>query len=113
VNHQDDPGTRFVQIKKQIDEGRLEQAEQYIRTTLSDFPERPEPYNLLGAVMEIKSRWLEAVKFYRAALDLDPTYKPAITNLDRATSFARIGRIVLEEPLSRPDSLPGDRRQTL
>ena len=113
ANYQDDPGDRFVRINKQIDEGRLEQAEQSIRTTLADFPERPEPYNLLGAVLELKSRWPEAVKFYRAALDLDPTYKPAITNLDRATSFSRAGRVVLEEPLSGPDGLPGDRRPNI
>ena len=36
---------------------------------------------------------LEALKFYRAALDIDPTYKPAGLNLDRATSWNKFGKI--------------------
>jgi len=33
--------------------------------------------------MELQGDWLEALKQYRAALALDPTYKPADENLDR------------------------------
>jgi hypothetical protein len=43
-------------------------------------------------LLEIQENRLEAQKFYRAALDIDPTYKPAWANLARATSF-KVGTI--------------------
>jgi DNA-binding response OmpR family regulator len=60
-------------------------------------PSRPEAYNLLGALFEIGNDRLEALKFYRAALDIDPTFGPASANLERATSWNRYGRIDLGE----------------
>ncbi len=39
---------------------------------------------------------MEAQKFYRAALDLDPTYKPSRANLDRLTSWHKFGPIQLD-----------------
>ena len=61
-------------------------------------PSRPEAFNFLGAILEIKSNKLEAQKYYRAALSLDPTYKPAQENLHRTTSFEPMGNIVLTTP---------------
>ena len=58
-------------------------------------PAHPEAYNLLGALLEIKGDWVEAQKFYRAALDIDPTFKPARENLDRTTSWFKFGKIDL------------------
>jgi DNA-binding response OmpR family regulator len=58
-------------------------------------PAQPEAYNLLGALLEIKNDRLESLKFYRAALDVDPTFKPAQANLERATSWNKFGRIDL------------------
>jgi hypothetical protein len=45
-------------------------------------------------LLELQGDRLEAQKFYRAALDIDPTYKPAWANLARATSF-KVGTIDL------------------
>lgn len=56
-------------------------------------PEHPQAYNLLGALLEISHESIEAQKFYRAALDIDPTYKPAWFNLERATSMNGHGDI--------------------
>jgi DNA-binding response OmpR family regulator len=58
-------------------------------------PGKPEAYNLLGALLEISRDWVEAQKFYRAALDIDPTFEPARTNLDRTTSRQKVGKIDL------------------
>jgi DNA-binding response OmpR family regulator len=58
-------------------------------------PGKPEAYNLLGALLEIGRDSVEAQKFYRAALDIDPTFEPARTNLDRTTSRQKFGKIDL------------------
>lgn len=49
-------------------------------------PSRPEGLTLLGKIEEAQGDRLEALKKYRAAIDLDPTYQPAHQNLDRATT---------------------------
>jgi two-component system, OmpR family, alkaline phosphatase synthesis response regulator PhoP len=48
-------------------------------------------------LLEIKHDRLEAQKFYRAALEIDPTYRPAGENLERITSRRQIGPIDLGE----------------
>ncbi len=58
-------------------------------------PGKPEAYNLLGALLEIGHDSVEAQKFYRASLDIDPTFEPARTNLDRTTSRQKFGKIDL------------------
>lgn len=59
-------------------------------------PGKPEAYNLLGALLEIGGEIFEAQKFYRAALDVDPTYQPARSNLERATSWNPMGKVCLQ-----------------
>jgi len=62
-------------------------------------------------LLEIKGDRIEAQKFYRAALDIDPTFKPAWANLDRTTSWQKFGRIDLgpdkKDPESKEDSAEG------
>lgn len=65
------------------------------RKAIAADPSRPEAYNLLGALYEIAQQHEEAMKFYRAALDIDPTYAPAQANLERTTSWNVFGKIAL------------------
>jgi DNA-binding response OmpR family regulator len=58
-------------------------------------PGQPEAFNLLGALYEIRGDLLDAQKFYRAALDIEPTYTPSLSNLKRTTSWEKFGRIDL------------------
>jgi DNA-binding NtrC family response regulator len=50
-------------------------------------PSRPEAFTLLGELQEIMGKQLEALKNYRVAIDLDPTYQPAHQNLERTTKL--------------------------
>ena len=72
---------------------------EHARRGASVDPGRPEAFNLLGALMEIKGDRVEAQKNYRAALSLDPSYQPAITNLHRSTTakWNQGGGIIFEE----------------
>jgi len=47
----------------------------------------PEYHNLLGVIAEHNNDVGLACKHYRAAYALDPSYKPALNNLDRVTKF--------------------------
>lgn len=64
------------------------------KTIVAD-PVKPDAYNLLGALFEVNGDWLEAQKFYRAALAMDSTYKSAHANLERTVLLRKIGKIDL------------------
>jgi Flp pilus assembly protein TadD len=64
-----------------------ENAEKLAKEALRITPSRPEALNLLGEIAEKTGNSLEAVKLYRAAIDLDPTYQIAWNNLDHATTL--------------------------
>jgi len=79
--------------KRHITDRDFAVARETIRKAIAADPGQPEAYNLLGALIEIKGDGLLAQKFYRMALDIDPTFKPASANLDRATSWQKFGKI--------------------
>jgi FixJ family two-component response regulator len=71
---------------RRISKGEFEVAQVYAHKAISLDPDRPEAFNLLGGLYEVRNNRLEAVKNYRVALALTPSYKPAQKNLDRVTS---------------------------
>lgn len=70
-----------------INKGDLDGAYKYLRKAVSMEMDKPEPYNLMGVLLELRNEVTEALKMYRAALAIDPTYKPAESNLKRATEW--------------------------
>lgn len=91
--------------KRYITDRSFANARETVRKAISTDPAHPEAYNLLGALLEIKGDWLDAQKFYRAALDIDPTFKPARINLDRTTAWDKFGRIDLGPENSPTDTV--------
>jgi len=81
--------------KRKISENSYGEAAQVSRKAMKAEPDEPEAYNLLGGMYELKGNWQNAQKFYRMALDLDPTYEPARENLERTTSWDKSGEINL------------------
>jgi DNA-binding response OmpR family regulator len=69
----------------------------HVRQAISLAPTLPEGFNFLGALLEIRGELHKAQKYYRTALALDPTYKPARDNLHRTTSWKPEGNIMLWE----------------
>jgi DNA-binding response OmpR family regulator len=90
--------------KRHIGSRRFEEARQCLKKAIAADPTQPEVYNLMGALFEIKADAVEAQRFYRAALEIDPTYKPAGANLERITSWNKFGGIDLgaESPQASP-----------
>lgn len=73
--------------KKCILEKDYLKAKEYLKKAVAENLESGEPQNLLGILYEYEGDIASAAKHYRAALDLEPTYKPAQDNLERVTSF--------------------------
>ncbi len=90
-----DYGSLIELAKRQISDRGFRAARETVRKAISTDPSQPEAYNLLGALLEIKGDWLEAQKFYRAAIDIDPTFRPARENLNRTTTWYKFGKIDL------------------
>jgi DNA-binding response OmpR family regulator len=85
--------------KRSVGDRHFDAAVEHLRHAIFIDPGRPEAFNLLGALMEIKGDRIEAQKHYRAALSLDPSYEPAIRNLQRSTEkrWRQVGTILLGE----------------
>lgn len=81
--------------KRHISDRNFVVAKETARRAISADPAQPEAYNLLGALYEIDNDPFFALKFYRASLDIDPTYKPAASNLERMTSLHKFGGLNL------------------
>jgi len=71
-----------LQLARQsIQDHQLEAAREHVRQAIAVDASRPEAFNLLGVLEDIAGDHSEALKHYRVALDLAPTYKPARQNL--------------------------------
>jgi FixJ family two-component response regulator len=84
--------------RKRIEEQHFDAAFEHLRKAMYIDHARPEAFNLMGAVLELKRDFGEARRHYQAAYYLDPTYEPAMKNLDRITRWHKTGKIILGEP---------------
>lgn len=66
---------------------KTDDALEYLQKAIAMNPANPEPFNLLGLLLEAKGDLLAGQKMYRAALSLDPTYKPAQDNLHHSVQW--------------------------
>lgn len=80
-----DYGTLMDLAGRCLREDRSDVANECVCKAISHDPGRPEAFNLLGILEELKGNREEAQRHYRAALSLDPSYQPAMTNLQRST----------------------------
>ena len=82
-----DPGNDYngwiALSKRCAAEGQLGNAMAHAKHAAGLEPDRPEAFNLLGAYCEMQGKTIEAQKYYRAALELNPGYLPSQTNLNR------------------------------
>ena len=62
-------------------------AEEKIKKAMNANPHSPSVHNLYGILEELLKEDNLAHKHYRAAYALDPTFKPAIRNLERIAVF--------------------------
>jgi two-component SAPR family response regulator len=99
-----DYDTLIEMAKLRVNEGDFGEAIEHVRRAIGTEPGRPEAFNLLGALLEIEGDRDEARKSYRAALALDPAYRPARENLTRLTAWGKVpGAVVLTDRPAEPE----------
>ena len=77
----------YVNLAKQsVKAGEFEVARVYAKKAIFIKYNRPEAYNILGGIYEVKGDRQEARNNYQLALDMDPSYEPAKQNLAKAQS---------------------------
>ena len=72
----------IVDVREMMAKRELRECEKIIRQAMSDYPDNAIPHNLMGLLYEKKGDHLGAMKHVRAAWALDPSYHPALMNLD-------------------------------
>lgn len=78
----------------------LEKTQEYkamIYEIMGKFPHSPQPHNLLGLLFEKEGNHIMAMKHFRAAYALDPTYLPVRHNLDKFGTFYNSGSCAFDE----------------
>jgi tetratricopeptide (TPR) repeat protein len=77
-------------VRTLLSERDYQKCEPLIFEAMKKYPHAPEPHNLIGLLLELQGDHLTAMKHFRAAGALDPTYVPARHNLDHfGTLFSR------------------------
>ena len=70
---------------------------QMVAEAMAVYPCAPQPHNLLGVLMEHVGDHGNAMRQFRAAMDLDPTYAPARQNLTTYGTFCSTGTVAFDE----------------
>jgi DNA-binding response OmpR family regulator len=83
------------QAKAAVEAYDFDTAASWAQQAVSLDTSRAEAFNLLGVLLERRGGRLESQRYYRAALALDPTYKPAWNNLSRSTQSWPEGQVDL------------------
>lgn len=75
--------------RRSIVDDQFTAALEQVKRAVAEDSTRPEAFNLLGVLYELKHDRHTAMNNYRIALALDPTYEPARTNLNQPPSPVR------------------------
>ena len=71
-----------MKVKKYIEEKDWESCMELIPRYMERYPNSAVPHNLLGIVLESQGHHPDAMRHFRAAWSLDPTFLPASQNID-------------------------------
>lgn len=84
-------------VRSLVAEKDYQTCEEMICKAMVQFPHAPQPHNLLGIILEKTGNHALAMKHFRAAWALDPTYQPANYNLETYGTFISRGKCAFDE----------------
>lgn len=84
-------------VREKVSEGNYASSVEDISIAMQHYPHAPEPHNLMGIVLEKNGDHVSAMKHFRAAWALDPTYLPARYNLETYGTFFTSGKCAFDE----------------
>lgn len=73
--------------KKLLCKNKFEECRNLIVEVMKNNPDAPEPHNMLGILLEKEGDHALAMRHFRAAWALDPSYLPARKNLEVFGTF--------------------------
>lgn len=68
-----------------------------IAEAMRTYPHAAQPHNLMGVLMEAEDDHVSAMRHFRAAWALDPTYRPARYNMERTGTLYAAGSCAVDE----------------
>lgn len=90
-------------IRALIQQRHFCEAENEAAQAMAAAPHDAQPHNLMGIIAESRNDHVLAMKHFRAAWALDPTFLPARVNMERYGSFSgRLPRPVYDETECAP-----------
>ena len=78
-------------VRRLINAYDMEETREMICEAMKEYPDAAQPHNLLGILMETQGNHVSAMKHFRAARVLDPTFLPARENMENFGSFSKPG----------------------
>lgn len=85
------------QARHLILSARYDPCYQMVCLAMQNFPDSPQPHNLLGILMEKRGQHATAMRHFRAAYALDPAYLPAKQNLENFGTLSFVGQCAFDE----------------
>ncbi len=79
----------IANAKDMINRREFDACEALLATAMFQSPHSPVPHNLMGLLLEHRRRHEDAMKHFRAANALDPSYGPSRWNLEGFAAFYR------------------------
>lgn len=86
-----------------IDNREYDACEEMLSKAMAQEPHSAVPHNLMGVLLEKEGDHIMAMKHFRAAYGLDPTYVPARYNMDQYGAFFPTGKCAYSEDDCEPD----------
>ena len=77
-----------ARIRALVAQRHFSEAEDEAAQAMAAAPHDAQPHNLMGIIMERENDHIQAMKHFRAAWALDPTFVPARINMERYGSFS-------------------------
>lgn len=84
-------------VRYLIDNKEYKTCEEKITEAMKEYPHAPQPHNLMGILLEKSGDHVIAMKHFRAAWALDPTYVPARRNMERFCNLYPEGECAFDE----------------
>ena len=81
-----------AEIKKLLENREYSTCKEQIVSAIGEYPHAPHPHNLMGILLEATGDNQGAMKHYRAAIALEPSFAPARENLYRNGDMSNSSR---------------------
>ena len=96
----------YNQVTAAFQEGRLAEAERYLRSALGEHPREARALSLLGIILDNQKRFEEAERYYKTALSITPDSIALLNNLGnhyvarglQAQGEAAFRRVLAQDP---------------